>query len=503
MNTNRIFGRKKEQEIFERYLAEEKSSFIAIYGRRRIGKTFLVDEYFGNHSNVALYLKYTGSKLSTAKQLKLFYLETKRHFRHHEKVLNLIDKTKQPKNWEEAFFILRDLLDAFSASNPQKKIILFFDELPWFDVSKSGFKNILDYTWNQYFESQKNIILVVAGSAAHWIIENIINGKGGLYQRVSEKIPLAPFSLKESKLYLENYRNIRLTNRSLIELYMVTGGVVKYLEHFQPSDSPWTYIAREFACRSGNFYDEFEDLYQEIFEKAQLHREIIKILFKNSQKQDDTGLSIKGMTRNQIAQQASLHTGGTLTKVLKELSQAGFISSMPGVSPKNVIIYRLTDLYSLFYLFWFHSSKTPPTNADEWLKIMAGQRFNIWSGYAFENIVLNNIEQLKQVLGIGALYTKSFSLTCRGKKKVKHGAEIDLIIERPDGHSNLVEIKYHKEAFKISSYYKKNIDRKISALVSLTKTSPLITFVTLEGLFINEYSRALNAQDITVEKLLS
>ena len=504
MAEENIFGRKKEKGILKRCLQESKPSFIAIYGRRRVGKTFLVDEFFGNHQQVGLYLKYTGAKLPTSRQLKLFYMETRKYFRKYDGVTELISKSNHPRNWDEAFFLLRDVIDQFrNTENTSGKIIVFLDELPWFDVHKSGFKAALDYHWNQYFVSQKDMILVVAGSAAHWMIKNLVKGKGGLYRRITEKIPLLPFDLKETKLFIENYRKIALSNRSLAELYMVTGGVVKYLAHYHVNDSPWVYIAREFASRSGNFYDEFEDLYLELFEQAEQHQEIIEILFKDSQRRDDTGCSIKGMTRDQISKQTSISSGGTLTKVLRELSQSGFVSAMSGIGGVKQILFRLTDLYSLFYLYWFKYQSSPPATADEWLRIMDGQKFKIWSGYAFENVIFNNISLVKIRLGISALNTRAYSLTQRGKRKNEIGAEIDLVIERPDKFSNLIEMKYYIDLFKITNAYKKIIDQKIKTLKKRVKTTPIVTFITLEGLHENEYSRELNAHSLTIEDLIS
>jgi AAA+ ATPase superfamily predicted ATPase len=449
-----LIARLSEVQVFQQLEASHKSEFIAIYGRRRIGKTYLVHEYFKTKT---FFFEFNGTKDTPTKiQIKNFVNE----LQHVFKVVIPIT----PTNWSEAFNLLTDIIRDTKISD-QKKVI-FFDELPWLASRKSGFLEALDYFWNSFLSKSKDSILIVCGSSANWMISQVINNRGGLHNRIT-RAPLAmsPFTLLETKQYLQT-KKIDLTAEQIIELYMVTGGVAYYLDQYRKGESAAQFINRSFFAKDGDLYNEFDRLFRSLFEHYEIHIDIVKILAK----------STHGLSQGEIVDKLKISSGGTLTKTLTELEKSGFIHFTPQIGRKKKEgTYRLIDEYTLFYLTWIENLGRTFQDPNYWQKQIGKPRYNTWLGQAFEALCFKHIEVLKTVLGISALTTFTYGF----RNKI---AQIDLVIERSDRTINLCEMKYTKSPFEMTESEASRIKIRKQELLKKLKTKVQV-FTTLVTLF--------------------
>lgn len=477
-----IIGRDNEIKILDRLFKSNKPEFLAIYGRRRVGKTYLIHEYF---KEKGFYFCVTGSVNSTKKiQLKKFHRELVNQFPH-------LENHKEPNDWDEALYTLKESIIKI---DPTKKVILFFDELPWLASNRSGFLQALEYMWNQYLSRLNNVILVVCGSAANWIIKKVINNKGGLYGRLSEVIKLNAFSLKETEKFLLSQR-VNLSRKQIVELYMAIGGIAKYLTYVYPGESVAQTINRLYFTQQGQLTTEFNNLYQSLFDDSQRHIQIIKALATKK----------SGIFQKDLLESLNLPLGGYSYSILEELEESGFIATCPEYAKKirDKKIW-LIDEYSYFYTSWMEQKKHSiilGNDVDYWIKMNSDPRWKTWSGYAFESLCFKHILQIKKALGITSVLTTESQWSYKPKNNSEDGVQIDLIIDRKDDCINLCEIKFSQGEFVIDKKYAKELQTKIDVFRQQTKTRKTIflTFITPYGLQQNQYSTELVQREITLE----
>ncbi len=462
-----IIARVREIKLLEKIDQSNQPEFLALYGRRRIGKTFLIRHFF---KKKGLYFELTGIKDgSLRQQLFHFNVEFSRVFGE--------ELSSSPKTWLEAFNQLRI---AIENSKIEGRIILFFDELPWLATIRSDFLSTLDHFWNRYMSDDSRIILIVCGSAASWMINKVISNKGGLHGRLTAIIRLLPFNLAETETFLKS-RGIELDRKQLIDIYMAVGGVAKYLTYIERGDSSLQAISQ--LCFNGPLFNEFEELYSSLFDYHMHHVNIVTALAKHQ----------SGLTKEEICNETGLTSGGGLQNILNELEASGFIIPILnfGMKKKNTR-FRLTDEYSLFYLKWIvHAKSISSSQVDEtyWIKIKNTPTAYAWSGYAFENICMKHISHLKSSLGISGISTNESQWTYRPKKKgEKQGTQIDLLIDRADNCINICEIKYVNGEFLITKDYAKKLMSKKELFIEKTDTkkSVLLTMITTYGVKKNE-----------------
>lgn len=473
-----VIGRKKESSRLERLLKSDKAEFLAIYGRRRVGKTFLIDEFFRGKG---LFFEIMGTKKATRiGQLRKF----------HREWANLFGNAKglpQPKDWGEALYRLKESVEAIPAS---QKVILFFDELPWLATKKSGFLSELDYIWNLHFSKMPNVLVVICGSAASWMIKNIIRNRDGLYGRLSEQIRLNPFTLHEVEEYLTAYQ-INLNRKQLVELYMMIGGVAKYLTFIPRGRSTAQIIDELCFSTHGPLLTEFNDLYQSLFDNSERHIAVVRALAAKK----------SGMTRNQISEETQIPSGGRLSIILTELEESGFIMSTQefGVESSERS-YRLVDEYSLFYLHWIEPRRSEilhGTATDIWPKLQASQKWKIWSGYAFENICFKHISEIKKALGLAGV------TTVHSQWSAYQEAQVDMVIDRADQCINLVEEKFCEGEFTVTKEYAARLQRKKGLFREKTGTKKAIftTLITPYGATVDANYLAAVDNQLTINDL--
>ncbi len=466
-----IIGREKEKSKLEGIATSKKSEFVAIYGRRRVGKTFLIREYFNN--DFAFHI--TGINNATLnQQLYNFHHTVLKTFRSNH--------SKFPINWIEAFNQLIDCLDTTTT----KTKVIFIDELPWLDSPKSNFLGALEHFWNHWASSRKDIKLVVCGSAASWMIKKILKNTGGLHNRVTEKIKVEPFTIKETELFLQN-KKIILNRHQIIELYMIFGGIPYYLEAVKKGKSVAQNIDEICFEKNGLLHDEFENLYAALFKNHETHLQIIEALSKKNM----------GLSRDSILNSTKINDGGTFTKVLEELEESGFIRKYEyfGQNKKGGL-YQLIDLFSLFYFNFF--KKTSEENY--WVANIDSPKRRVWSGYGFELICLLHGTNIKKALGISGVQA---AMSSWRSKKGNSQAQIDLLFDRRDQIITVCEMKYSLNKFTIDKKYAENLRNKIEILRSETKTSKAIhlAMVTTYGVQENEHYYDFIQNNITMDCL--
>lgn len=471
-----IIGRKREIKQLEKVQSSKKSEFVAVYGRRRVGKTFLIREYF----NYSFDFQLTGlAKANTKQQLTNF----------HATLQRLEDTTSPivPNNWFDAF---QKLITYLEAINEERKKIIFLDELPWLDTPKSDFMIALEHFWNSWATNRKDVLLITCGSAASWMINELINNHGGLHNRVTERMKIHPFNLMETEQMLQS-RGSALDRYQILKLYMVMGGIPFYLDSVSSEKSVAQNI-EEMCFRKGTILTrEFQNLFASLFKNSARHEGIIETLSTKT----------VAMTRKEIAQKTGISTGGSLTKLLDELEESGFISRHILFNKKvHNNLYRLSDFYSLFYLKFIKNN----TNYNEgiWLNAIDSPSQRAWAGYAFEQVCMAHIPQIKKALGIEGVLSNSSSWKSSQPEKA---AQIDLVIDRRDQVVNLCEVKYSINPYLITKSYAENLRNKIGAFRTETKTRKalFLTMITTHGLEKNIHSNSLVQNEITMDALFS
>jgi uncharacterized protein len=460
-----IIGRAFEQNKLTEIVESGKAEFVAIYGRRRVGKTFLVKEFFDNQ--FAFYA--TGLANSNTKtQLVNFSIFLNKSFNKDFQI---------PKNWLEAFNVLQTELSGIEGDK-----IIFIDELPWLDTKKSDFLTGLEFFWNSWASTQSDLKLFVCGSAASWMINKLIRNKGGLYNRVTQRIKIEPFSLHETEIFLES-KNIYVDRYQILNLYMVMGGIPYYLEQIKKGQSVTQNIENICFEETGLLKSEFQFIFSS--------------LFNNSEKYS---LGSRA-TRDNLVKQFQLISGGDLTIKLNELEESGFIKSyVPFGINKTKKIYIISDYYTLFYLkFIEHSGKFESGN---WTNRINDASVNAWAGLAYEQICRDHIKNIKKALGIDGIYSETSTWSKKGDED-STGAQIDLIIDRKDRVINLCEIKYSINSYEITKAYDLNLRNKIGAFKESTKTKKAVfmTMITTFGLVKNQYSRSIIQNELTMDNL--
>lgn len=472
-----MVGRKEEIKKVERLLRSDRSEFLAVTGRRRVGKTFLVDTLLRDRYCFSMTGIQNGD---TAAQLVNFSVKLAEY-----------DGTLEPKiveNWQFAFIRLKAYLQTLEKHQKQ---VLFIDELPWVATARSGFVQLLAHLWNDYLSKEKHFLLVICGSATSWITRKIINDSGGLHNRVTEIIHLKPFTLSETYDFVKSKR-LRTTPQELARIYMALGGIPFYLEQLQRGESFATAIERICFAPNGTLYNEYNNLYQALFTNAQLHQRIINLLSQYP----------SGLSQKELIQQLDSTQKTAYQRILRELIVSDFVAEvLPFGRKKRGTVYRLIDEFSIFYHRFIKSNRkyTPGI----WQQLANSQSYRIWSGFAFENLCYKHLQNIKAALGISSVYTEVSCLRVQGSAD-KGGFQVDLILDRKDNAINLCEMKFHNTTFTINKSYYHELLQKQQRFVEYTKTKKqvFLTFITTHGVLENDYANEIIDAEIRLEDLL-
>ena len=475
MSEKNVIGRNFEISQLKETLASKESELVVVYGRRRVGKTFLVNEFFDNHFD----FKLTGVfNESTKVQLGRFAAAMDEYSGIH---------SEPPEDWFKAF----DALKAYLKSLHKKRKIVFIDEMPWLDTTKSDFVPALESFWNGWAAAQRNIVLIACGSATSWITDKLLGDRGGLFNRSSVRLFVRPFTLHEVELYLKS-KGIDWTRYDIAECYMIMGGIPFYLKQLNAKLSFTQNIDNMFFRNNAVLWDEFEHLYHSLFKQADSHIAIVEALAKKK----------IGLTQQEIVKEAGLVANGKISKYLRNLEINGFVLPYRFFGKKKrETVYQLSDFYSMFYFAYIKGNY----GKDEhfWTNSLDNPSRSAWAGYTFEQLCKCHLEQIKRKLGIAGVLSETSSWFCMAEddesgkeQKRKRGAQIDLLIDRRDRVVNLCEMKFSLNDYTIDADYDESLRNKIDAFKreTATRKSLQLTMITTYGVKKNKYSNRVQSE---------
>ena len=441
-----IIGRKQEIKTLKKAYDSNRSEFIAVYGRRRVGKTYLVKEALEG----CFTFTHTGlAKATKSNQLKGFQASLKKAGCNCSK----------PKTWMDAFLLLEEWIENL----PDGRKVIFLDELPWMDTPRSNFISALEHFWNVWATERKDIVLIVCGSATSWIVKKIINNHGGLHNRLTHKIHLQPFCLNECE-QMSDDMELGLSRYQLLQAYMVFGGIPYYWSLLDKEMSLSQNIDRLLFNPDGEMADEFSMLYASLFDKPEPYIKVVEALTKKK----------SGLTREELVKQSGLSSNGKLSRIIKELEWCGFIRTFNRIGQKKKdAIIQLIDLYTLFY---YQVSLDSAGDEQYWSHHLLSGQLNSWMGRAFERVCLWHVPQIKDALGINGIASSVYSWYIKGTDVAK-GAQIDLLIERADDVISLCEMKFSEDDYSITNTEEENLRRRRSRFIEETGTKESVQYV--------------------------
>ena len=466
-----MIGRTKEIEELNRLYESDESEFVAVYGRRRVGKTYLVRETFSDR----FAFHHTGLPNATKHQQLV-------HFK--ESLVAAGARVKTPRNWFEAFHALREVV----ARSAFRRKVVFIDELPWMDTAKSDFLMALETFWNEWASARKDIVLIVCGSAAAWMVKNLFRNRGGLHNRVTARICLQPFTLGECEMFAAE-RGLGMSRANIAECYMALGGIPYYWRYLARGISLAQNLDRLCFAVDAPLKGEFGELYSSLFRDAISYKKVVAALAKKK----------IGMTRLELIEALDISTTGRLSEILKTLEASGFIRSYRsyGAKKKNAI-YQLTDPFTLFH---FRFLETPSTDEHVWSSTLSSPAQAAWRGLAFERLCLLHLPQVRRALGVGSIHVEAYGWSFKGDETYPDGVQIDLVLERADNVINICEMKYSANVYAIDKAYDSALGRKIATFAGVTGTRKAIhlTLVTANGLMRNQYSARVQSEVVLTD----
>ena len=477
-NKNILIGREREKAELQHCVDSDRSEFVIVYGRRRVGKTYLVDQFFHHQFDFA----YTGGhRLSKAKQLRNFA----------KALVNYAKLERQPKfsDWDDAFDALEEYLETTSSD---KRKIVFFDEMPWIDTPQSEFVDALEMFWNGWASRRSDIVFVASGSSTSWMVDKLVENQGGLHGRITCNIYVRPFTLHETEEYLA-HRKANWDRYQILQTYMILGGIPFYYSLLNPKESLVQNVDRLFFRKNGELKTEFEELYHSLFSHAEKYTEIVKLL--NDRRE--------GLTRDEMLAATNMDAS-VLTKVLRNLERCDFVIRYSQFGNKNKgAIYRLVDFYTLFYYRFIEGFNGQ--DEEWWSHNFQSRSVGAWQGFSFELVCLMHLRQMKRSLGIGGISTEASAwryVPLKAAKSQEKGTQVDLLIDRADRVINLCEMKFSEHPYRISEDYEKLLRDRMETFRTQTKTTKSLvhTFVTTFGVADGMYRSIVNSE-VTMDGL--
>ena len=469
-----MIGRKNESDILSESTEKSQAQLIVVYGRRRVGKTFLVRETFPD----GFFFQHTGIlDVPMAGQLAAF----------RDSLIEAGAKdVPELADWREAFNELKRLVK----EGGKGKKVMFIDEMPWMDTPKSRFVQWFEAFWNGWASARKDIVLIVCGSAASWLVKKVFRNRGGLYNRVSEQIHIRPFTLHECREYCR-VEGLSLSDIDIAELYMAFGGIPYYWSMLKKGESVAQNLDRLLFSRNGKLRNEFRDVFGSLFGESVAYETIVRAL-----------ASVKsGMPRDALLSSCGMVKGGNATRYLDDLEACGFIRKFTAFGKrKRDALYQLMDNFTLFHMKFLDGESNPDEHF--WQHSANQPSVNVWRGLAFERICLQHVAQIKEAIGVGGVLTHVFAWRHAPDSDCPEGAQIDLLIERADRVVNVCEIKFTQKPYLITREYNERLRRKVAVFASVTKTrlAPHLTMITTYGISRSGYLGAFQSE-VTLEDL--
>ena len=460
-----MIGRLEETKMLQEVAQADRSQFVVVYGRRRVGKTYLIRETFDYRFSFT----HTGMESGS--------MEDQLHAFHDSLIEQGLGECDRPSNWIDAFGLLKKLLK----SCPDKRKIVFIDELPWMDTPRSKFVSALENFWNGWCAARKDIVLIVCGSATSWMIKTVLRNKGGLFNRANRVLYLEPFTLAQCEAYMRE-RGAAMSRRELAEGYMVFGGSPYYWSLLDTSMSLAQNVDRLCFTAAGELSGEFRRLYASIFRNADKHLKVVDALYDRKE----------GLTREEISKRTAIPATGKLTQILEELEESGFLRQYaPMGRRRRGSVYQLMDNFTISHMQFMGGRTT--ARRGFWLSSVDTPMRNAWEGIAFERVCMWHQDAIKAALGISGV---SAEISSWRSAKKKDGTQIDMLIDRRDGVVNVCEMKFSRGEFAIGDAYAKRLRERLELFRSEsgTRKSVHLTFVTTYGVKRNENADIVQSQ---------
>ncbi|SDB56667.1 ATP-binding protein [Butyrivibrio sp. INlla16] len=489
MSESAIIGRKYEIRKLNELYDSKSAELVALYGRRRVGKTYLIDEVFEDricfrHSG----LSPADDEEETESKRKSKMKEQLDHF--YRSLIEYGSKAeKAPKSWLEAFYMLEDLLA--EKYDKSQRVLVFIDEIQWLDTPRANFITGFEAFWNGWACHRKNVMVIVCGSSSSWILDNMINNHGGLYGRVTYERKLRPFSLHECEKFFES-KSVIMSRYDMIQAYMMVGGIPYYLNYFEKELSLPQNIDRIFFSKDAALKDEYDRLFSSLFTNADAMKSIIEAISTKR----------RGLSRKELTDYVGITDGGDLSKQLKALINGDFITEYWSFGNEKETLYKLTDPFCNFYLEFM--KKTRSAGRKNWINIEKSPKVRTWKGYAYENVCWNHIDQIKLALGISGVVTTESLWSKRGSEDAE-GTQIDLIISRNDNVVNMCEIKFYSDEFDVDKEYHLVLERRKKLLQGMIPKRAAIhsTLITTFGIkrsgYFGDFVNVISMDDLFVE----
>ncbi len=460
-----LIGREKEIKILKENYQSDESSFLAVYGRRRIGKTYLINKAFEGK----ILFHHAGIYQGTLEEQIASFMESLRE--------SGFQGEAKPKDWLEAFSCLKKLI----ASSDERKKVIFLDEIAWMYTKKSNFVRALEYFWNGWASARNDVMLIICSSATSWIINNIIHSKGGLYNRVTTQIYLEPFSLGECAEFC-SARGLSLTHKQVIETYMVLGGVPYYWNYLSKGESIPQFIDRCFFAPNAPLKDELRYIFSSVFSSPEGYMRIIEKLSRKGY----------GLSKKDLLRESGEVDNGNFTRKLEDLQNCGFIRAYcPLHYRKKDVLYQLIDPFTIFH---FHFLAQKQSDPFYWANQLNTPSINAWKGLAFERVCLLHGDKIKKALGVSGVSASFYPWSCRkDEEKGIYGSQIDLVLERKDLITNLFEVKFYDSAYRLGRKDIESLYRKKNDFINLVgnRSAIHLSLIALNGVEENAYAKEL------------
>ncbi|NQY20268.1 MAG: AAA family ATPase [Campylobacteraceae bacterium] len=494
-----MIGRKKELNILHKLCEEKESKLVVVHGRRRIGKTYLIDYMFKNHREDCLFFKFTGSADQDSNIQRDYFIEAIYEWFK-------VEPTKEINKWHQVFMFLKRVIDnEVKIKKHQGKVVLFIDEIAWIDRhNKAGFLSAFGHFYNTYIEHNNNLIVILCGSNASWIKNKILKDTTGpLYHRVDIELAMLPFDLKETKEYLIKEKRFEIDNKSVVDIYMVLGGIAKYLNYLDSSLSISQNIDNIFFNLNSPLYNEYEGIFKSLFyDKASSHKNIIDLLSKKQ----------AGYTIQELEKLIKDNKLSVIRNHIDELIHTGFVKAINRFSNKTKDTkYIIIDSFCLFYNKWIKAlSKNDIASMSNYFENKSNsQDYIIWQGFAFETVCISNIHLYLKHRGLSSVLKSLGYWNYYPKKEILNdkGAQIDLVIEYENNTYDIVECKYYNDEFTIDKTYADNLLNKktkfIENAIVNKKYDLKMIMLTTYGTKVNQYYNKVNiSKDFTLDDLM-
>lgn len=433
-------GRDYQLELLSSVWAKETPSLVVVSGRRRIGKSTLVERF---------------AEMSRCRFVEIEGLPPDGTMTNERQLANFCERLGRAsgvdipvaKNWAQAFDSLEEVIAG------KGKIVVFLDEISWMGGYDEGFAGFLKNAWDLQFSKRKRLVLVLAGSVSAWIQKNILNSKG-FVGRVSVDLTLTELSLAACRDFWGK-RAAQVSMREMADVLSITGGIPKYLQEMNPSLSADENIRRMCFLPEGYLFKDFDSIFSDVFGGGiAAKRRILDVLAEGP------------ASVSELAAAMSIEPNGHITDDLNDLIAAGFVAAGAGLNPNTgtkvrEVRYRLSDNYTRFYLKFILPRREAIRQglyrfAD--LESLPG-----WSGMLglqFENMVINNLAALCREIGLGRKLVVSAAPYSRRKSASCPGLQIDLLIQTPKS-VYVVEVK---RCNRIDASVEKEIAEKVARL---------------------------------------